>query len=80
MNLDKTKAHVLTRKNVSANLNLQIYTHDLKRLKQFTFLGIWLYGKLTWKVHIPKIIYKCKRVLNVMRCLVGREYFNKVSI
>ncbi|XP_013884271.1 uncharacterized protein LOC106532689 [Austrofundulus limnaeus] len=30
--------------------------------------------KLTWSTHIQKVVDKCKRVLNVMRCLVGREW------
>ena len=39
----------------------------------FTFLGLWFDG-LTWRVHIEAVVARCKRVLNVMRCLVGLDW------
>ncbi len=38
------------------------------------FLGMWLDTRLTWKEHIDKIVSKCKRVLNVMKCMAGQEW------
>lgn len=37
------------------------------------FLGIWMDVKLNFKIHIQKIIDKCKKGINVMRCLSGAE-------
>ena len=43
-------------------------------MKQSHFLGLWFDEIITWNVHIQKINEKCKKVLNVMRCLVGSEW------
>ena len=40
----------------------------------FRFLGVWFDSRLTWKTHIEKIISKCKKVLNVMRCVAGKDW------
>uniref|UniRef100_A0A3B5Q0T1 Reverse transcriptase domain-containing protein n=1 Tax=Xiphophorus maculatus TaxID=8083 RepID=A0A3B5Q0T1_XIPMA len=74
ISIDKTKTLFFTRKKASENLKLQIYNHELERVREFKFLGLWLDEKLTWENHIQKVVNKCKRVLNVMRCLVGSEW------
>lgn len=43
-------------------------------MDSFKFLGVWFDARLTWNVHIDNIVTKCKKVLNVMRCLVGTEW------
>ncbi|KAI2646647.1 RNA-directed DNA polymerase from mobile element jockey [Labeo rohita] len=35
---------------------------------------MWLDSKLSWKEHIDKIVNKCKRVLNIMKCMAGQEW------
>ena len=40
----------------------------------FTFLGLWFDARLTWRVHIEAVVARCKRVLNVTRCLVGLDW------
>ncbi|XP_035984330.1 uncharacterized protein LOC118557933 [Fundulus heteroclitus] len=35
---------------------------------------MWFDERMTWGVHIKKIIDKCRKVLNIMRCLVGTEW------
>ena len=39
-----------------------------------TFLGIIFDSKLTWKKHIDKIVDRCKKRLNIMRCLTGQSW------
>ena len=31
-------------------------------------------ARLTWKEHVGQVADKCKKVLNVMRCLTGVEW------
>ncbi len=38
------------------------------------FLGMWFDAKVTWNNHISKMEGKCKKILNVMRCISGREW------
>lgn len=49
-----------------------------KRVKHFKVLSILFNGMLTLAVHIQKKTKKqankCKKVINVMRCLVGTEW------
>lgn len=35
---------------------------------------MWLDGRYTWKKHIEEIDKKCRRVLNVMRAIAGKEW------
>ncbi len=35
---------------------------------------MWFDAKLIWTEHINNILNKCKKVLNVMRCLSGSEW------
>ncbi len=47
----------------------------------FKYLGMWLDQKGTWKVHMEKVESKCKKVINLMRALVGKVWgANKQSL
>ena len=35
---------------------------------------MWFDGKLTWKVHLEKMINKCKKIVNILRCLSGQTW------
>ena len=56
------------------NVKIKLSGIELERVEFFKYLGIWFDKKLTWTMHIQKIIDKCKKVLNVMRCLRGVEW------
>ena len=45
----------------------------------FRFLGVCFDSRLTWKTCIEKIISKCKKVLNVMRCVAGNDWGADIS-
>ncbi len=49
-------------------------TYEAVQVKDFKYLGVWFDERLMWAVHIKKIIDKCWKMLNVMRCLAGREW------
>lgn len=72
--VEKTKTIFFTRKRVDSNIKLKLYNQEVDRVKQFKLLGLWLDVKIKWTVHIQKVIDKCKKVINVMRCLVGSEW------
>ncbi len=55
-------------------VKLYLYGKELERIESFKCLGVWFDARLTWKVHIDSVVNKCKKVLNVMRCLVGSEW------
>lgn len=56
------------------DLNLKIYECDLEKVKVFKFLGIWMDEKLTWGIHIEKIIARCEKINNILRSLAGSDW------
>ena len=74
LSVDKTKTMCFTRKIIGNEVKMKLYNQDLERVKYFTFLGIWLDKRLTWAVHIQKIVDKCKKLINIMRCLGGSDW------
>ncbi len=71
--VDKTKTIMFTRKR-GIDTEIKMYGQTIEQVKVFKCLGVWFDAKLTWNEHIGKIDTKCKKILNVMRCLrVGSE-------
>ena len=66
---------MFTRKRHSNEvLKIRIYGNKLERVSYFRYLGLWFDQKLLWSDHIDKVVGKCKKVLNVMRCLRGVDW------
>ena len=72
--MEKTKTMFFTRRTISQDLKITVCGQELERTDHFKYLGIWFDKRLTWAVHIQKMREKCKKVLNVMRCLRGIEW------
>jgi len=70
--VEKTQVMFFTNKRIDDEIKLKLYNISLERVSKIRFLGIWFDSRLTWKEHIEKIEQKCKRVLNIMRCVSGR--------
>ena len=51
-----------------------MYGKELERVGSFKYLGVIFDSRVTWADHIRKIEDKCKKVINVMRCLTGRDW------
>ena len=71
--VEKTKTLMFTKKR-GVGTQIKIYRQRIEKVKVFRFLGVWFDEKLTWNEHIDKITTKCKKTLNVMRCLTGSEW------
>uniref|UniRef100_A0A3P9P5F4 Reverse transcriptase domain-containing protein n=1 Tax=Poecilia reticulata TaxID=8081 RepID=A0A3P9P5F4_POERE len=56
LSVEKTKIMFFTRKRVDGKTKLKLYGQDLERVKQFKFLVMWFDERMTWGVHIKKII------------------------
>ena len=50
---------------------MRLYDKDVESV---TFLGLFFDERITWRVHITKVLDKCKKVLNIMRCLSGMDW------
>ncbi len=69
--VDKTKYIFFTNKRRRIDLKLKLYNKELEQVKVIRFLGMWFDAKVTWNNHISKMEGKCKKILNVMRCISG---------
>lgn len=51
-----------------------MYSYQLEQVNIVRFLGMWMDSKLNFRIHIQKLIEKCKKGINVLRCLSGAEW------
>lgn len=79
ISVEKTKVMFFSRGNISPEFKIYLSGCELERVEAFKYLGVWFDKKLTWAFHIQKMLDKCKKVLNVMRCLCGAEWGASVA-
>lgn len=72
--VEKTKSVFFTRKRICEDSDLYLYGRPVEKVSSFKFLGVLFDVKLTWRAHVSRVVDKCKNVLNLMRCLAGREW------
>ena len=71
---EKTQTVFFTRKRTREDVRLKMYGEELERVPQFKFLGVVFDERLTWSGYVTRMEEKCKKVINVMRCVAGREW------
>uniref|UniRef100_A0A8C1XU29 Uncharacterized protein n=1 Tax=Cyprinus carpio TaxID=7962 RepID=A0A8C1XU29_CYPCA len=72
--LAKTKVICFSKKKNNPSLNVKMYGCQLEQISVVRFLGMWMDSKLNFRFHIQKLIEKCKKGINVLRCLSGAEW------
>ena len=72
--VEKTQTVFFTRKRIEDGMKLRMYGKELERVGSLKYLGVIFDSRVTWADHIRKIEDKCKKVINVMRCLTGRDW------
>lgn len=71
--VEKTKYVVFSRRKPEV-IELKIYGQKIEQVNTFRFLGVIFDSKLLWSEHIKYVEDKCKKVVNIMRCLLGSEW------
>lgn len=74
LSVEKTQYICLSKKRVNPRLDVKLYGQSLKQEKVIRYLGVWFDNKLTFKIHIQKMVDKCKRGINVLKCLSGYNW------
>ncbi|XP_023190232.1 uncharacterized protein LOC111608691 [Xiphophorus maculatus] len=74
ISISKSKVVVFTNRKLNIITSLKLYENVIERIDQIKYLGFWFDKKLTWKTHVNKIVEKSKKILNIMRCLRGKEW------
>ncbi len=74
ISVEKNKIICFSKKNKTPVVKLKLYEQKLEQVSEFRFLGIWMDSKITFAKHIQQIVDKCKRGINVLRCLAGIDW------
>nr|XP_054604977.1 uncharacterized protein LOC129166525 [Nothobranchius furzeri] len=61
-------------KKMNVVVNLKWYGENLEQVKSFNYLGVIFDTRLTWKENISNIEERCRKVINIMRCLKGTDW------
>ena len=73
LSASKTSAVLFTRKT-DTNLNIYINKTKINLCKFAKFLGITFDQELNWTQHINNVIDRCKKRLNILRCISGCDW------
>ena len=69
INLTKTYSMLFTNKHGNLKLPLQIQNINIEEKSEFSFLGVIIDNKLTWKHHIQHITNKVSKSIAILRLL-----------
>lgn len=72
--VEKTQVICFSKKRVNPKVQITLYGQSIKQVLSIRFLGVWMDHKLTYGEHIQRVTTKCKKAINVMRCLVGSSW------
>ena len=71
---DKSVAIIFSRREDQPMDQFRIDGSSLQWQQQVKFLGMVFDERLTWRAHIDFVINKCKKRLNLMRCIGGTNW------
>ena len=76
LNSDKTKVMVISTNQNDIRWKPNIYLDGtlLKTVNEYKFLGVIIDSGLRFTAHVNKIIAKCRRRINIMKCLAGKDW------
>ncbi len=57
----KTQVICFLKKKNNPSLNVKMYGYQLQQVNVVRFLGMWMDSKLNFRIHIQKLIEKCKK-------------------
>lgn len=70
----KPRSSASLKKRKIPDVKLKLYGQTLKQVSTIRYLGMWMDAGLTFGEHIQKVVYQCKKGINIMRCLAGVEF------
>lgn len=75
----KSAVMVFTNKN-QRDIILSLEGNLLQQHVEYKFLGMWFDHKMTWSKHISVVKEKCKKRLNLLRCISGTDWGSNQDI
>ena len=74
LSVRKKVGMVFSEVNRSDQTTIKLENQNIKFVKKTKFLGIVLDNRMSWSEHIKYKADKCKKILNLMRCLLGQGW------
>ena len=68
-----------SRKRENPTLRIVLYEQMVKQVQVIRFLGVWMDSKMTFGEHIQRGVMRCKKAINVMRCLAGSSWGSSMN-
>ena len=81
INADKTKAMVISSnvRNNSWKPHLEAKAQPIYTVMKHKFLGVTVDSGLRFNDHIEMVIKKCKKRVNILKCLAGKDWGNSLE-
>ena len=81
VNTGKTKTLVMSTSPSDLKWDPQLVggTTDIKPVQEYPFLGVTVDGGLRFTKHVDNIVDKCKRRVNILCCMAGKDWGNSVE-
>ena len=76
LNSDKTQVMIMStnRNDTSWKPRLYLNSRALEVVNEYKFLGVIIDSGLRFTAHVNKIVAKCRRRNNILRCLAGKDW------
>ena len=74
LNINKSVCVLFNEKGKDVNFEIEIDNIQMKTMKCYKFLGIWLDNRLKWDHHVSKLVLKIKRNMHLLKS--GRNMLN----
>ena len=82
INKDKTKALVISSSNADTSWDIGLRADDevMETVNEFKFLGVTIDSGLRFNNHIKRIVDKCKNRVNIIKCMLWKDWGNSLEI
>ena len=74
LSVEKTVGMVFSEVKRPDQTTIKLENQNIKFVKKTKFLGMMLDNRMSWAEHIKYTVDKCKKTLNLMRCLTGQGW------
>ncbi|XDV45291.1 hypothetical protein PO909_013411, partial [Leuciscus waleckii] len=74
LSVAKTQVAPLTKRKKIPEVKVKLYKQELEQVPVVKYLGVWMDSRMTFAIHAKNLIKKCKKGVNILRCLTGVEW------
>ena len=76
---EKTVPMLFSRSTREEQFLISLNENILAPRKEHKYLGVIFDSRLTWKPHIQNIVQRCKKKINILKCIAHAQFCNNVQ-